>query len=339
MDTPSGGKSGTAQKIDPATGRYSATQYNASFVGFAPVNNPAITILVVLDSPVGQHHGSGSEWAGVQDESPNRCWRILACRMMCRRRPMWNQRRILKSLRRVLPDRMQQRIWRRCVFRKQSRANRPPKVPRWRSATSICWLCRASTGESVRGSHRGLLADRTGAVADWRWRCTGTVSGGRNASRAREPRDGEVWQGGPVRSRVGEGESKLTLIVGPKPRLPRDAGSERLKSARMKLRDLIAGAEIGEVSGPANPEIRSIAYDSRKAEPGSIFFALRGEKLEGVEFVRGALARGAIAVASEHPRVGGLPDEITWVELLAGLRSGEGWRARRQIFTDARRRR
>src|SRR5579862_2088170 len=53
----SGGKSGTAQKIDPATGRYSRTQYNASFVGFAPVNNPAITILVVLDSPVGPHHG------------------------------------------------------------------------------------------------------------------------------------------------------------------------------------------------------------------------------------------------------------------------------------------
>ena len=53
----SGGKSGTAQQIDPATGRYSATRYNASFVGFAPVNNPAVTILAVLDSPVGQHHG------------------------------------------------------------------------------------------------------------------------------------------------------------------------------------------------------------------------------------------------------------------------------------------
>jgi cell division protein FtsI (penicillin-binding protein 3) len=51
------GKSGTAQKIDPATGRYSATQYNSSFLGFAPVNEPAVTILVVLDSPVGAHHG------------------------------------------------------------------------------------------------------------------------------------------------------------------------------------------------------------------------------------------------------------------------------------------
>lgn len=54
----SGGKSGTAQLIDPATRRYSATRYNASFVGFAPVNNPAITILAVLDSPVGQHMGA-----------------------------------------------------------------------------------------------------------------------------------------------------------------------------------------------------------------------------------------------------------------------------------------
>src|SRR5271154_1222393 len=51
------GKSGTAQKIDPHTGRYSPTEYVASFVGFAPVNEPAVTILVVLDSPVGQHMG------------------------------------------------------------------------------------------------------------------------------------------------------------------------------------------------------------------------------------------------------------------------------------------
>lgn len=51
------GKSGTAQEIDPATGRYSPNQYVASFVGFAPVNEPAVTILVVLDSPVGAHHG------------------------------------------------------------------------------------------------------------------------------------------------------------------------------------------------------------------------------------------------------------------------------------------
>jgi cell division protein FtsI (penicillin-binding protein 3) len=51
------GKTGSAQKIDPATGRYSPTQLIASFTGFVPLNNPAVTILVSLDSPVGQHEG------------------------------------------------------------------------------------------------------------------------------------------------------------------------------------------------------------------------------------------------------------------------------------------
>ena len=51
------GKTGTAQKIDPNTGRYSPSKYIASFTGFAPINNPAVTILVSLDSPVGLHEG------------------------------------------------------------------------------------------------------------------------------------------------------------------------------------------------------------------------------------------------------------------------------------------
>jgi cell division protein FtsI (penicillin-binding protein 3) len=53
----SAGKSGTAQKVDPATGTYSRTKYIASFAGFAPVNDPAITVVVILDSPVNGHHG------------------------------------------------------------------------------------------------------------------------------------------------------------------------------------------------------------------------------------------------------------------------------------------
>lgn len=51
------GKTGTAQEVDLATHAYSKTQYVASFAGFAPVNNPAIVIEVVLDSPVGLHQG------------------------------------------------------------------------------------------------------------------------------------------------------------------------------------------------------------------------------------------------------------------------------------------
>ena len=51
------GKTGTAQKVDPATGAYSRTKYVGSFAGFAPINNPAVTVAVILDSAVGLHQG------------------------------------------------------------------------------------------------------------------------------------------------------------------------------------------------------------------------------------------------------------------------------------------
>src|SRR5436305_1654198 len=53
----SAGKTGTAQKVDPATGAYSKTKYIGSFAGFAPVNNPQIVVAVILDSAVGLHQG------------------------------------------------------------------------------------------------------------------------------------------------------------------------------------------------------------------------------------------------------------------------------------------
>ncbi len=54
----SGGKTGTAQKIDPATHTYSKTMHIASFAGFAPVNNPVIAVAVVMDSPKGDYYGT-----------------------------------------------------------------------------------------------------------------------------------------------------------------------------------------------------------------------------------------------------------------------------------------
>jgi cell division protein FtsI (penicillin-binding protein 3) len=49
----SGGKTGTAQKIDPVTRKYSKTMHIASFAGIAPVNNPAIAVAVIMDNPKG----------------------------------------------------------------------------------------------------------------------------------------------------------------------------------------------------------------------------------------------------------------------------------------------
>jgi cell division protein FtsI (penicillin-binding protein 3) len=53
----SAGKTGTGQKVDPATGAYSKTKYVGSFAGLAPVNNPQIVVAVILDSAVGPHQG------------------------------------------------------------------------------------------------------------------------------------------------------------------------------------------------------------------------------------------------------------------------------------------
>ena len=55
----SGGKTGTANKVDPVTHTYSHTKLTASFAGMAPVSNPAITVAVVIDTPtVGSLYGA-----------------------------------------------------------------------------------------------------------------------------------------------------------------------------------------------------------------------------------------------------------------------------------------
>jgi cell division protein FtsI (penicillin-binding protein 3) len=51
------GKTGTAQKADPAGGGYAADKYMASFVGFAPAKHPAIAVLVAIDEPQKEHYG------------------------------------------------------------------------------------------------------------------------------------------------------------------------------------------------------------------------------------------------------------------------------------------
>ncbi|MHB1935975.1 MAG: penicillin-binding protein [Acidobacteriaceae bacterium] len=86
------GKTGTAQKIDARTRTYSKTKYVASFVGFAPVNNPAITVAVIIDSPsVGSHFGRAVsapvfqelaqnvlEYLGVQHDMPIKPAKLIA---------------------------------------------------------------------------------------------------------------------------------------------------------------------------------------------------------------------------------------------------------------------
>jgi len=52
-----GGKTGTAQKVDPVTGGYSADKRVASFIGFAPAEAPRLVVLVSVDEPKEEFYG------------------------------------------------------------------------------------------------------------------------------------------------------------------------------------------------------------------------------------------------------------------------------------------
>ncbi|NMO03327.1 penicillin-binding protein 2 [Gordonia sp. TBRC 11910] len=57
------GKTGTAQQVDPATGRYSNSSYNITFAGIAPADNPRYVIGIMMDNPPRSSDGSGGQSA------------------------------------------------------------------------------------------------------------------------------------------------------------------------------------------------------------------------------------------------------------------------------------
>lgn len=70
------GKTGTAQKIDIATKKYSKSKYIASFVGFVPADNPKIVIFVSIDEPAKVYWG-GSVAAPVFSKIGKRVLRYM----------------------------------------------------------------------------------------------------------------------------------------------------------------------------------------------------------------------------------------------------------------------
>ncbi len=79
------------------------------------------------------------------------------------------------------------------------------------------------------------------------------------------------------------------------------------KGKKVLLEQLIKGLEYRAVGQDTHVDIKGIAYDSRKIEPGYLFVALKGHNQDGHEYVGDALARGAVALIVEKP----LPFEVT----------------------------
>src|SRR5437879_12676931 len=70
----------------------------------------------------------------------------------------------------------------------------------------------------------------------------------------------------------------------------------------MRLKEFLTLEEVEEAQGDLNQEVSGLAYDSRNVDPGQIFFAIPGEKLDGHDFIPQATEReaGAVVVARKH---------------------------------------
>ncbi|MEX2237035.1 MAG: UDP-N-acetylmuramoyl-L-alanyl-D-glutamate--2,6-diaminopimelate ligase [Dehalococcoidia bacterium] len=75
----------------------------------------------------------------------------------------------------------------------------------------------------------------------------------------------------------------------------------------MQLKQVLQAVEgVRHVAGPEDVDISDVAYDSRKARPGSLFIAVRGFVTDGHEYIASAVAQGASAVIVEEGRAGEL---------------------------------
>jgi len=65
-----------------------------------------------------------------------------------------------------------------------------------------------------------------------------------------------------------------------------------------ELHELVPGISL---AGDQETQVLGITYDSRQVKAGDLFVALRGEKTDGALYLREAISRGAVALASDHP--------------------------------------
>ena len=75
----------------------------------------------------------------------------------------------------------------------------------------------------------------------------------------------------------------------------------------MKLKDLLAGIPVLEMTADPEWNIDQVAYDSRKVTPGSLFVAISGFASDGNRFIPMAMEKGAVAVVTAKKPDGDVP--------------------------------
>jgi len=82
----------------------------------------------------------------------------------------------------------------------------------------------------------------------------------------------------------------------------------------VQLQRLLEEVPGARLSGDPATNVRGLAYDSRAVEPGFLFVALQGQRIDGNDFVEQAAERGAVAVLSSRPGPR-RPQGIAWVQV------------------------
>jgi UDP-N-acetylmuramoyl-L-alanyl-D-glutamate--2,6-diaminopimelate ligase len=82
-----------------------------------------------------------------------------------------------------------------------------------------------------------------------------------------------------------------------------------------KLSQLFEGLQAKLPAGASVVEIRQVACDSRKVQPGALFFALHGAKADGNAFIQDAVNRGVVAIASTESAISTLASGIAWIQV------------------------
>jgi UDP-N-acetylmuramoyl-L-alanyl-D-glutamate--2,6-diaminopimelate ligase len=78
----------------------------------------------------------------------------------------------------------------------------------------------------------------------------------------------------------------------------------------MSLDRVIEVLSPSSVVGRAPAQVRALAYDVRAVEPGSLFFCVRGSRVDGHELAREAVERGAVALVVERPVEAAVPQLV-----------------------------
>ena len=272
------GKTGSAQIYDFATRHYTHS-YNASFMGFSPVANPSIVVVVTVNSTHGGTAGYGGPVSGpIFRAVATETLRVLDVPKDLPDVPLDStpaaQVADLNDAAIPNPDPAEPNVL-------EEAASTPPAAP------------SPSTGPAGRWSQGSQLRGFVHA------RCSGRGAGARSA-----------------RFAYRRGHCSHASTAGRRHPAPRRKNSSRIR--QMTLGEILAGVRLKTPLSPHLSQLRveGLDYDSRRVQPGFLFFAFPGARADGRQFARDAVGRGAIAVASES--AGASEMAAPWIEVEHG---------------------